>query len=79
MKKGEIKSRKAIHIATLMGIILLVIPASMNQSYIPLLLILMGVNLFNSSLATFNGKKIPLFLFLAFLPLLVYMGITLFK
>lgn len=73
------RANKFVHIITFLGIMLFIIPASINQSYTPIVLILMGINLLNTSLVAFNRKKIPLFILLAVLPLLVYLGITLTK
>lgn len=72
MENGKKRYNRIIHYVTFIGIILLVIPASMNNLYIPIVLILMGINLFNNSLANHKGSKLILLGVLSFLPTIIY-------
>ena len=71
---------KTVHNLTFIGIILFIIPASMNTSYIPIVLLLMGINLFNSSIEHYKnsiGKVILLALF-SLLPIVIFFSVKYF-
>lgn len=63
---------KKIHFITFIGIIILVIPASINPLYIPIVLLLMGINLSNSLITKVKGNKIVLLALLSLMPVLIY-------
>ncbi|MDY0409697.1 hypothetical protein [Paracerasibacillus soli] len=49
-----------------------IIPASIHHVYIPIVLLLMGVNLIGGSWSNFKAKKRPILFLLAFLPTAIY-------
>lgn len=65
---------KKVHILTFVGIIIFIIPASINTSYIPIVLLLMGINLFNNSIGYYKNSKIKIMLLTLFslLPILTF-------
>lgn len=69
---NKMMKKRIIHYVTFIGIILFIIPASMNSFYIPIILLLMGINLFNHSLTNYKGIKVIILTILALLPVLLY-------
>ncbi|MFC0300335.1 hypothetical protein ACFFIS_05785 [Virgibacillus soli] len=61
-----------LHIISWIGIIFFIIPASIHHVYIPIVLLLMGVNLIGGSWSNFKAKKRPILFLLAFLPTAIY-------
>lgn len=70
---------KTVHILTFIGIIVFIIPASLNSAFIPIVLLLMGINLFNSSIEHFKSSKGKIILLTLFslLPILIFFIIRL--
>lgn len=68
---------KTVHILTFIGIIILIIPASINSSYIPFVLLLMGINLFNNSIENDKNStvKVVLLALFSLLPILIFVFI----
>ncbi len=77
MEGKKNRYNRIIHYLTFIGVILLVIPASINSFYIPIVLILMGINLFNNSFTNIKGGKLVILGILSFLPTVIYFIITL--
>lgn len=69
---NKMMKKRIIHYVTFIGIILFIILASMNSFYIPIILLLMGINLFNHSLTNYKGIKVIILTILALLPVLLY-------
>ena len=72
--------KKTIHYGTIIAIFILIIPASISSFYIPLILVLFGVNIFNSiySHCRGNTKLVLLAALVTAVPLMTYLFLVYF-
>ena len=69
--------KKVIHYSTAIGVIVLAVPSALNDSYVPLIFILAGINLFNGAYDHFknNKKHVLLLAFFSTMPILIYLAL----
>ncbi|WOV87378.1 hypothetical protein QWT69_16245 [Sporosarcina oncorhynchi] len=70
------RAQRIIHFATIIGILALAIPAGFNKAFIPLILALMGVNLFNGARRFSKGKVLVMLGIVSALPVIVYVTLV---
>lgn len=70
------RAQRIIHFGTIIGILALAIPAGLNKAFIPLVLLLMGVNLFNGARRFAKGKMVVMLGIVSALPVIVYVTLV---
>lgn len=70
------RAQRVVHYGTLIGILALAIPAGLNKAFIPLVLLLMGINLFNGARHFAKGKMVVVLGIVSALPIIVYLTLN---
>lgn len=77
MKKVKrTRAQRVVHYGTLISILALAIPAGLNKAFIPVVLLLMGVNLFNGARHFAKGKMVVVLGIVSALPVIVYLTLN---
>lgn len=75
-KQSRTPVQRFIHYGTIIGILVFAIPAGLNADFIPIVLLLMGINLFNSVSRLVKGKMVMGLAIACVLPVVLYLTIV---